>query len=145
MVPKSTVGLKARLLARRRTVRAGALLTATAAATALLFSAPGSEAHSSHTAATGGAAHRHPGFHRGIASWYYDDGLRTACGFSVKFGVANRTLPCGTKVIFWHAHHRVVATVDDRGPYIAGRTWDLDEHTAAALHFSGVGGVWAKW
>src|SRR5438067_1031038 len=31
------------------------------------------------------------------ASWY-NDGGSTACGFHAHYGVANRTLPCGTKV-----------------------------------------------
>ena len=33
-----------------------------------------------------------------MASWYYDDAGATACGFHAHYGVANRTLPCGTKV-----------------------------------------------
>jgi rare lipoprotein A (peptidoglycan hydrolase) len=145
MVSKSILRLKTRLVAPRFAAGAGALLTLTTAAAALMLTAPGSQAHSSLGRGTQSAAHRHPGFHRGIASWYYDDHSETACGFHAKFGVAHRTLPCHTKVTFWHNHHRVVAVVDDRGPYIVGRTWDLDEHTAAALHFSGVAGVWAKW
>ena len=35
----------------------------------------------------------------------------------------------------------VVATVDDRGPYVGGRTFDLNQNTAAALGFAGVGTV----
>jgi rare lipoprotein A len=34
--------------------------------------------------------------------------------------------------------------VIDRGPYIAGREWDLTGATAAALHFPGLGKIrWA--
>jgi rare lipoprotein A (peptidoglycan hydrolase) len=36
----------------------------------------------------------------------------------------------------------VTATVDDRGPYVGGRDWDLNQNTAAALGFGGVGTVW---
>jgi rare lipoprotein A len=75
-----------------------------------------------------------------VASWY-EDGGSTACGFHAGYGVANRTLPCGTKVRFRHAGHSVTATVDDRGPYVYGRTFDLNQTTAAALHFAGVGTV----
>ena len=91
------------------------------------------------------STHRHPGYKRGMASWYRDTGLPTACGFHAKYGVANRTLPCHTHVTFWHDHHKVKAVVDDRGPYVAGRQWDLDEKTAKALNVPGVSEVWAKW
>jgi hypothetical protein len=76
-----------------------------------------------------------------MASWY-NDGGNTACGYHAGLGVANRTLPCGTKVRFYHAGHAVTATVDDRGPYVGGRNWDLNQNTAAALGFAGVGSVW---
>jgi rare lipoprotein A (peptidoglycan hydrolase) len=38
----------------------------------------------------------------------------------------------------------VSATVDDRGPYVGGRDWDLNQKTASALGFSGVGQVWSS-
>ena len=34
---------------------------------------------------------------------------------------------------FSYGGRTVVATVDDRGPYVGGRTWDLNQNTAAAL------------
>jgi len=76
-----------------------------------------------------------------VASWY-DDAGNTACGFHAGFGVANVSLPCGTKVHFRYGRRSVTATVDDRGPYVGGRTWDLNQTTAAALGFGGVGTVW---
>jgi hypothetical protein len=76
-----------------------------------------------------------------MASWYNDAG-NTACGYHAGLGVANRSLPCGTKVRFFHGGHAVTATVDDRGPYVGGRNWDLNQNTAAALGFGGVGTVW---
>ncbi len=116
---------------------------------ASLLCAPGSfalaGAHPAAQQSSSLTVHRHPGYTRGTASWYRDDGLKTACGFRAKFGVAHRTLPCGTKVTFWHDHHTIVATVDDRGPYVTGRTWDLDERSAKALRVPGVSPVWAKW
>jgi rare lipoprotein A len=76
-----------------------------------------------------------------VASWY-NDGGNTACGYHAGLGVANRTLPCGTKVRFYYGGRTVTATVDDRGPYVGGRDWDLNQNTAAALGFGGVGTVW---
>lgn len=77
------------------------------------------------------------------ASWYYDAG-NTACGFHAQYGVANRTLPCGTKVALRYGGRAVTATVDDRGPYVGGRDWDLSQTTAGALGFGGVGEVWSS-
>ena len=77
------------------------------------------------------------------ASWY-NDGGNTACGFHAGLGVANRTLPCGTKVAFRYGGRSVTATVDDRGPYVGGRDWDLNQNTATALGFGGVGQVWSS-
>ena len=82
--------------------------------------------------------YRHAG-----ASWYYDGG-NTACGFHARYGVANRTLPCGTKVAFRYNGRSVTATVDDRGPFVGGRDWDLNQTTAGALGFGGVGEVWSS-
>jgi hypothetical protein len=82
-------------------------------------------------------------FNQGVASWYQDGGT-TACGFHAYYGVANVSLPCGTRVTFLYHGHRVTATVDDRGPYVGGRTWDLNQNTAGALGFGGVANVWAS-
>jgi hypothetical protein len=80
-------------------------------------------------------------YHQTFASWY-DDGGSTACGFHAYYGVANLSLPCGAKVSFAYGGRTVTAVVDDRGPYVGGRTWDLNQNTAGAL---GVGGVQAIW
>jgi rare lipoprotein A (peptidoglycan hydrolase) len=77
-----------------------------------------------------------------VASWYYDDG-DTACGFHAEYGVANRTLPCGTRVTLRYGAHLVTATVDDRGPFVYGRSYDLDQRTASALGMSGVATVYS--
>jgi rare lipoprotein A (peptidoglycan hydrolase) len=65
-------------------------------------------------------------------SWYGPGfyGNRTACGYALTrslIGVANRTLPCGTKITFRNpANGRTVtAPVVDRGPYVSGRQWDM--------------------
>lgn len=80
------------------------------------------------------------GFTESVASWY-DDAGSTACGFHATYGVANRTLPCGTHVTLSYEGRTVVATVDDRGPYVWGRDYDLNQNTAAALGMSGVATV----
>ena len=82
-------------------------------------------------------------YRESLASWY-DDGGQTACGFHAHYGVANRTLPCGARVSLRNGNSTVVATVDDRGPFVGGRDWDLNQNTAAALGFGGVGAVWAS-
>jgi hypothetical protein len=81
--------------------------------------------------------------HPALASWY-DDAGNTACGFHAGLGVANRTLPCGTKVMLHYGNRTVTAVVDDRGPYAGGRDWDLNQNTASALGFGGVGTVWSS-
>ncbi len=96
---------------------------------------------------TNAAAHAPAGkvvvFTQSVASWYYDAG-NTACGFHATYGVANVSLPCGTKVTFVYHGRSVTATVDDRGPYVSGREWDLSQTTAGALGFDGVDNVWAS-
>jgi hypothetical protein len=81
-------------------------------------------------------------YRQAVASWYYDGG-QTACGFHAQYGVANLSLPCGTKVRFMNGGRTVTAVVDDRGPYVGGREWDLSQNTASALGFHGVGSVWS--
>jgi rare lipoprotein A (peptidoglycan hydrolase) len=149
MGPKPNLFVKARLHKRTATIGGSVLGALTAAGAGLLIAAPGSQALSGVSAQANQtqSAAAPPGYRRRTASWYRDDGLQTACGFTANYGVANKKLPCGTHVKFWRAGHTVTAVVDDRGPYVAGRTWDLDEHTARRLHFKGigVGYVWAKW
>jgi len=82
-------------------------------------------------------------FRESVASWYGDGG-GTACGFHSYFGVAHKTLPCGTKVTFRYNGRTVTAVVDDRGPFVSGREWDLNQNTAGALGFGGVSTVWSS-
>jgi hypothetical protein len=81
-------------------------------------------------------------FRQSLASWF-EDGGATACGFHATYGVANKVLPCGTKVTFRYGGRQITATVEDRGPYVGAREWDLNQNTAAALGFGGVGVVWS--
>lgn len=57
--------------------------------------------------------------------------------------VAHRTMKFGTKIQITYNGKTTIAVVQDRGPYIAGRTFDLGPGTAKALGFSGVGTI--KW
>jgi rare lipoprotein A len=82
-------------------------------------------------------------YRQSLASWYQDGGA-TACGFHVYYGVANKALPCGTKVSFRLGGRSVTAVIDDRGPYVGGREWDFNQNSAAALGFDGVGIVWSS-
>jgi hypothetical protein len=79
------------------------------------------------------------------ASWYGGGGS-LACGGSLTsttMGVANKTLPCGTLVTLRYDGRTVRVPVVDRGPYVAGREFDLTEATKQTLGFSGVGEVWS--
>jgi hypothetical protein len=82
-------------------------------------------------------------YRQSLASWYSDGG-NTACGFHAYYGVANRSLPCGTKVAFHYGGRTVTAVVDDRGPFAGGREWDLNQNAAGALGFGGVDTVWSS-
>ena len=80
------------------------------------------------------------------ASWYGPGlyGGHLGCGGTLDagdLGVAHKSLPCGTKVTLRH-HGRVVRVpVIDRGPYVAGREYDLTEATAQRLKFRGHGAI----
>jgi rare lipoprotein A len=82
------------------------------------------------------------------ASWYGPGfyGRTTACGHRLRsgtIGVANKRLPCGTRVTFHYRGRTVVAPVIDRGPYAGGREWDLTAATKRRLGFPSTGTVWA--
>lgn len=85
-------------------------------------------------------------FRRSFASWYGPGlyGGRTACGgrlTATVLGVANKTLPCGTRVTFRLHGRSVTARVIDRGPYVSGRDWDLTPALKRRLHFGSTGVV----
>ncbi len=86
------------------------------------------------------------GWQSARASWYGPGfyGRTTASGAVLTenmMNVAHRTLPFGTKVQFEYNGRTVTAVVNDRGPHIAGRVWDLGPGTAKALGFGGVATV----
>jgi len=53
--------------------------------------------------------------------------------------VASKTLPCGAKVKFLYRGETITVPVVDRGPYVAGRDFDLTVATKERLGFPGVG------
>jgi rare lipoprotein A (peptidoglycan hydrolase) len=72
------------------------------------------------------------------ASWYGPGfyGNETACGETLSkqtVGVAHRTLPCGTKVVFFANGNWAKAQVIDRGPFVKGVSWDLTGALAEQL------------
>jgi rare lipoprotein A len=79
------------------------------------------------------------------ASWYGGGG-GLACGGSLTsatLGVANKTLPCGTLVTLRYNGRSVRVPVVDRGPYVAGREFDLTQATKQAIGFGDTGEVWS--
>jgi rare lipoprotein A (peptidoglycan hydrolase) len=83
------------------------------------------------------------------ASWYGPGfyGRHLACGGSYgagRIGVANKTLPCGTKVTLRYHGRMVVAPVIDRGPYSGNRVYDLTAATKRRLGFGSTGTVWSS-
>jgi len=87
------------------------------------------------------AAEPKPGaWRRAEYSWYGPGffGNGTACGQTYTrtiLGVAHRSLPCGTRVTFRNPKNGRTITVKviDRGPYVAGRMWDLSRATCKSL------------
>jgi rare lipoprotein A (peptidoglycan hydrolase) len=93
---------------------------------------------------------RHLTSYRLAGASYYGPGLYgngVACGGTLMpgtLGVANKTLPCGTRVKLRYNGRQITVPVIDRGPYVAGRDYDLTEATKERLGFPGVGTVMAN-
>jgi len=87
-------------------------------------------------------------YRTGHASWYGPGlyGNHLGCGGRLSpstLGVAHKTLPCGTKVTFRYRGRTATVRVVDRGPYIAGREWDLTAATKQKRGFGSTGTVWS--
>ena len=80
-----------------------------------------------------------------IASWYgRESGPRTASGERFNpnaMTAAHRTLPFGTLVRVTYQGRSVVVRINDRGPFIRGRSIDLSEGAARRINLSGIGRV----
>ena len=76
-----------------------------------------------------------PGFYENrLPCWQW----LAANGLPIQFlpdtwGVAHKALPCGTMVTLTHGAKTVTVPVVDRGPYIAGREFDLSPRVKAEL------------
>ena len=85
-------------------------------------------------------------------SWYGPGfyGSGTACGQEYTreiMGVAHRSLPCGTRVAFRNPANgrQVTVPVIDRGPYVAGRTWDMSRALCEYLDHCYTGTIEWRW
>ncbi len=80
-----------------------------------------------------------------LASRYDAYGGPLACGGRLGYDsmvVANKSLPCGTRLTIRYRGRTVKAVVRDRGPYVGGREFDLAGAVARKLGFDGVGQIW---
>lgn len=105
--------------------------------------------HDRHASGSSSPARKLTSYRLAGASYYgpglWGDGV--ACGGTLMpgtMGVANKTLPCGTKVKLRYHGRTVTVPVIDRGPYVAGRDYDLTEAVKEKLDFPGVGTVLAS-
>lgn len=105
--------------------------------------------HDRHTRGSRSPARRLTSYRLAGASYYgpglYGNGV--ACGGTLEpgtMGVANKTLPCGTMVKLRYHGHTATVPVIDRGPYVAGRDYDLTAAVKDRLGFPGVGTVMAS-
>jgi hypothetical protein len=83
-------------------------------------------------------------YRQAFASWYSGGGA-LACGGTLTnstLGVASKTLPCGTIVGLRLGRRAIRVPVVDRGPYVAGREFDLTPATKRALGFGDLGMIW---
>jgi rare lipoprotein A len=83
------------------------------------------------------------------ASWYGPGlmGGHLACGGTLDagvVGVANKSMPCGSRVKLRYRGRTVTARVVDRGPYSGAREFDLTPATKERLGFGSTGTVWAS-
>lgn len=134
--------LEYKALARSRTVVA-------AAAAALLIggTVTGASAkpvsHHAHKIVTAAHVRGTGRSFSGVASFYGNDtDHATASGQAFdenKLTAAHRSLPFGTKLRVSHGGRSVIVTVNDRGPFVAGRVLDLSTAAARAVGLIGAG------
>lgn len=82
-----------------------------------------------------------------LASWYGPrfDGRPTATGEPFNryaLTAASKTLPLGTRLRVCNGDRCVKVRINDRGPYVSGRSLDVSERVAELLGFHGKGLCW---
>jgi len=88
--------------------------------------------------------------YRAAAATWYGPGLygnRLACGGRLApstIGVAHKTFPCGSRLTLRVGKRSMRVRVIDRGPFVAGREFDLTAATKRRLGFGSVGTVWSS-
>lgn len=102
--------------------------------------------HDRRTRGSASVARKVTAYYEAHASYYGPGfyGGSLACGGTLQpdtLGVAHKTLPCGAKVKLRYRGRSVTVRVVDRGPYVAGRDFDLTEATKARLGFPDIGVV----
>jgi len=105
--------------------------------------------HDVHTKGSASKGRHLTSYRLAGASWYGPGlwGNGVACGGTLMpgtLGVANKTLPCGTEVTLRYRGREITVPVIDRGPYVAGREFDLTYAVKEKLGFPGVGTVMAS-
>jgi rare lipoprotein A len=111
------------------------------AATTASYDKPAKKAKKSYSASNSSSG----GTYSGKASYYWQP-QRVASGgwFNPNaMTAAHKTLPFGTKVRVTNQNNgqSVVVTINDRGPYIAGRVIDLSKAAAHSINMQGAGVV----
>ena len=98
-------------------------------------------------AADGGTDAVRLNVYRAASASYYGPGLyggSLACGGTLRpgtMGVANRSLPCGSRLTLRYGKRSVRVQVIDRGPFAGNREFDLTAATKARLGFPSTGTV----
>lgn len=79
-----------------------------------------------------------------LASWYYDDG-ETASGRHYRYGFASLLFGSswGQRVRFCRGSRCVIGRLDDHGPYVVGRSFDLNSALRSALRCPDL--CWLRW
>jgi rare lipoprotein A len=112
--------------------------------------APRSGVYTARTRVDGSSVRSHRvrvNAYRPAEASYYGPGLyggALACGGTLspsKLGVANKTLPCGSRVTLRYHSRSVTVPVIDRGPFAGNREYDLTAATRAKLGFPSTGTV----
>jgi hypothetical protein len=82
--------------------------------------------------------------HAALASWYYDAGT-TASGWHAGMGFASLMFGSrwGHRVRFCYGRRCVIGELDDHGPYVVGRAFDLSPRLRAALACPDL--CWVRW